>query len=126
MGNKLLFAGIFLLFGILSGGYLFGYFNSFSGEFDFPPSIQQSEFVKLCGELNDLDLTTQNIKKLVGWQYTQGELTEPEEGNIERLKNGTDPFFNINHKRRLQNTWVCNISVADGNKIKASAHYQYE
>ncbi len=125
MKSKYLLFGLIFVIGILLGHSL-SLLNAFTALIDYPPSSGQSEFAKICSELNGEELTLQNVEKLGGWSFISGGLTRPQEENIKRLHNGTDPFFNIYHKRQYDNTWVCGIRKTEEGKIKAWTYYQYE
>lgn len=125
MKNKYLLFGLIFFIGIILGQSL-SYLNAFTAAIDYPPSKSQSNFARTCSELNGEELTLQNVEKLGGWSFVNGGLTKPEEENINRLNNGTDPFFSIYHKKQYQNTWICGIGKTEDGKIKAWTYYQYE
>lgn len=120
------FSNVMLILAGILIGLLVGQSNAFFGLFDFPPSDRQSEFVKICGDLNSQKLTAENIRKPEGWCYLGGDFTKCGEENIRRLKDGTDPFFVIYQKRQVDNIWHCSIDNMGEDKIKAIPYYQYE
>ena len=125
MKNKYLLFGLIFIIGALFGHSL-NFLNAFTDAIDYPPSNNQSNFARTCSELIGKELSLQNVEQLGGWSFVNGGLAKPQEENIKRLNSGTDPFFNVYHKKQYDNTWVCGIGKTEDGKIKAWTYYQYE
>lgn len=125
MNSKYLFWTLIFVSGIILG-YSLSILKNITTAIDNSPSSKQSEFAQICSELNGKELNLQNIEKLEGWSFIKDKLTEPDYENIERLNNGTDPFFNVYQKNQYDNTWICAINKNENNTIKAWTYYQYD
>lgn len=106
-------------------GYSLTFLNAFTAAIDYPPSENQSQFAKTCSQLNGKELTLQNVEQIAGWSFNNG-FTKATNENIQRLHNGTDPFFNIYQKKEYDNTWICAIGKDDDGRINAWIYYQFE
>ena len=122
--NYLLFGLVFII-GILLGHSL-SFFNDFTASIDYPPSNKQSEFVRACSELNGKELSSQNVHNLGGWCFVGGGLNLCADENIRRVKNNTDPFFNVYQKKQYESTWICAIGKNKDDTIKTWNYYQYK
>ena len=120
---------LIILFFILgfSVGLLFAtVFHKFFPIFNSPPSAIQSEFVKLCFDLNTQEIKSENIQKLDGFCLQNNQLSKCDKENINILSDNEQALFNIYQQKTKNNTWICAVSRTESNKIKAWVYYKYE